>query len=163
MFHCRVLIIYRNGQIILWDIRESRAIVRMGGNMSQPSYNETKKVTSASWACPFGSKLVVGYSNGELLIWNVPSQNLGNDSASDYTSQNTPAFKLNLGYKLDKIPIGSIKWIYAEGKSSRLYVIGASDVASPNLVQVSRCFALIILTNLILSYFEYLSTYIFLY
>ncbi|XP_054775821.1 uncharacterized protein LOC129284382 [Prosopis cineraria] len=132
----RVLIIFRNGQIILWDIQESKSIFRTGGNISQPSYNETKKATSACWACPFGSKVVVGYSNGELLIWNVPSQNVGNDLASDYATQNTPMFKLNLGYKSDKIPIGSVKWIYGEGKASRLYVIGASDIASPNLVQV---------------------------
>lgn len=80
--------------------------------------------------------MVVGYGNGELLIWNISSQNVGNDSASDCTTQSTPMFKLNLGYKSDKIPTDSIKWIYAEGKASRLYVIGASDTASPNLVQV---------------------------
>ncbi|KAF7829057.1 Syntaxin-binding protein 5 [Senna tora] len=132
----RVLIIFRNGQIILWDIRESRSIFRTGGNVPQSSHSETKKVTSACWACPFGSKVVVRYTNGEILIWHIPSQNIGNDSESDHTSQNTPMFKLNLGYKSDKIPIGSVKWIYAEGKASRLYVIGASDFASPNLLQV---------------------------
>lgn len=139
MFQCRVLIIFKNGQIILWDIRESRTIFRTGGNSSQPSHNETKKVTSACWACPLGSKVVVGYSNGELFIWNIASQNVGNDSASDFSGhQNTPLFKFNLGYKSDKIPIGLVKWIYAEGKASRLYVIGASDYASPNLLQVFK-------------------------
>ena len=127
---------FRNGLIILWDIQESKSIFRTGGNISQASYNEAKKATSACWTCPFGSKVVVGYSNGELLIWNIPSQNVGNDSASDCSTQNTPMFKLNLGYKSDKIPIGSVKWTYAEGKASRVYVIGASDIASPNLVQV---------------------------
>ncbi|KAK4261998.1 hypothetical protein QN277_027615 [Acacia crassicarpa] len=132
----RVLIIFRNGQIILWDIQESKSIFRIGGNISQASYNETKKATSACWACPFGSKVVVGYSNGELLIWNISSQNVGNDPAYDCTTQSTPMLKLNLGYKSDKIPIDSVKWIYAEAKASRLYVIGASDTASPNLVQI---------------------------
>ncbi|XP_061351439.1 uncharacterized protein LOC133296460 [Gastrolobium bilobum] len=132
----RVLIIFRNGQIILWDIRESRSIFRTGGNMSQPLYNETKKVTSACWACPFGSKVVLGYNNGELFIWSIPSLNIGNGSASDHGSQNTPLLKLNLGYKSDKISIGSIKWVYAEGKASRLYAMGASDYATSNLLQV---------------------------
>ncbi|KAE9614574.1 putative transcription factor WD40-like family [Lupinus albus] len=86
----RVLIIFRNGRMVLWDIRESRYVFRTGGNMSQPLYNETKKVTSACWACPFGSKVVVGYNNGELFIWSIASLNIGNGSASDCSSQNTP-------------------------------------------------------------------------
>ncbi|KAL2348696.1 hypothetical protein Fmac_002696 [Flemingia macrophylla] len=123
----RVLIIFRNGQIILWDIRESRSIFRTGGRMSQTWYSETKKVSSACWVCPFGSKVVVGYNNGELFIWSIPSLNPGNSLATDYSSQNTPMFKFNLGYKSDKTSIGSVKWIYAEGKVSRLYVMGASS------------------------------------
>ncbi|KAG5134466.1 hypothetical protein JHK82_025654 [Glycine max] len=132
----RVLIVFRNGQMILWDIRESRSIFRTGGNMLQPLHTETKKVTSACWVCPFGSKVVVGYNNGELFIWSIPSLNIGNGSASKSSNQNTPLLKLNLGYKSDKISIGSIKWVYAGGKASRLYVMGASDFATSNLLQV---------------------------
>ncbi|KAJ1413328.1 WD40/YVTN repeat-like-containing domain superfamily [Sesbania bispinosa] len=132
----RVLIIFRNGQIILWDIQESRTVFRTGGNMLQPVHNEAKKVTSACWACPFGSKVVVGYNNGELFIWSIPSLTMGNGSASDYSSQNTPLLKLNLGYKSENISIGSTKWVYTGGKASRLYVMGASDYASSNLLQV---------------------------
>ncbi|XP_052725899.1 uncharacterized protein LOC108335436 isoform X2 [Vigna angularis] len=131
----RVLIIFRNGQIILWDIRESRSIFRTGGRMLQARYNETKKVSSACWVCPFGSKVVVGYNNGELFIWSIPSLNTGNSLAADYSSQNTPMFKFNLGYKSDKTSIRSVKWIYAEGRASRLYVMGGSDYAPSNLLQ----------------------------
>ncbi|KAL2334232.1 hypothetical protein Fmac_015445 [Flemingia macrophylla] len=132
----RVLIIFRNGQMILWDIREGRSIFRTGGNMLQPLHNETKKVTSACWVCPFGSKVAVGYNNGELFIWSIPSLSKGNGSASESSNQNIPSLKLNLGYKLDKISIGSIKWVYAGGKASRLYVMGGSDYATSNLLQV---------------------------
>nr|KYP36996.1 hypothetical protein KK1_041853 [Cajanus cajan] len=132
----RVLIIFRNGQMILWDIWESRSIFRTGGNMLQPLHNETKKVTSACWVCPVGSKVVVGYNNGELFIWSIPSLNMGNASASESSNQNTPSLKLNLGYKSEKISIGSIKWVSAGGKASRLYVMGASDYANSNLSQV---------------------------
>ncbi|KAK7360314.1 hypothetical protein VNO77_02298 [Canavalia gladiata] len=134
----RVLIIFRNGLIMLWDIRESKSIFRTGGNVLQALYNETKKVTSACWACPFGSKVVVGYNNGEVFIWSIPSLNIGNGSASEHSNQNqnTPLLKLNLGYKSDKISIGSTKWVYAGGKASRLYVMGSSDHATSNLLQV---------------------------
>ncbi|KAF9604079.1 hypothetical protein IFM89_002754 [Coptis chinensis] len=61
----RVLIIFRDGLIVLWGLEESKGILLMGGNMLSLC-NETKKVTSSCWACPFGSKVIVGYSNGEV-------------------------------------------------------------------------------------------------
>ncbi|KAH1206127.1 Craniofacial development protein 2 [Glycine max] len=134
----RVLIIFRNGQMILWNIRESRSIFKTGENMLQPLHTETKKVTSACWVCPFGSKAIVGYNNGELFIWSIRSLNIGNGSASEHSYQNTPLLKLNLGYKSDKISIGSIKWVYAGGKASRLYIMGASDCATSNLLQLDH-------------------------
>ncbi|XP_050379667.1 uncharacterized protein LOC126797017 isoform X2 [Argentina anserina] len=128
----RVLVIYRDGLIVLWDIRESKSIFIAGVNTLQSIQNETRKVTSACWACPFGTKVVVGYNNGEIFIWSIPS----NPNIIDCSMQSSPICKLNLGYKLDKIPIASLRWIYAEGKASRIYVMGASDVVSSNLLQV---------------------------
>lgn len=108
--------------------------------MLQSLTHETKKVTAACWACPFGSKVVVGYSNGEIFIWSIPSSsNLKNEIATDKelsTTQSAPLFKLNLGYKVDKIPIALLKWAYADGKASRLYVLGSSEFSSTNLLQV---------------------------
>jgi len=140
----RVLIIFKNGQIILWDIQESRSIFRTGGRMLHVQYNETKKVSSACWVCPFGSKVVVGYNNGELLILSIPSLNTGNSLAADNSSQNTPMFKFNLGYKSDKTSIRSVKWIYAEGRASRLYIMGGSGHAPSNFLQVFEYCAYII-------------------
>ncbi|XP_052190065.1 uncharacterized protein LOC127799878 isoform X2 [Diospyros lotus] len=136
----RVLIIYRDGFITLWAIQESKAIFTTGGIMLPAVSHETKKVTAACWACPYGSKVAVGYSNGEICIWNVPSPLASKtEPAPDKDSvltQSAPICKLNIGYKLDKIPIASLKWAYADGKASRLYVMGASDNLSANLVQV---------------------------
>lgn len=124
--------IFRDGLIVLWDIRESKTIFTAGVNMLQSLQHETKKVTSACWACPFGSKVVVGYNNGEIFIWSIPSNPIPPESST----QSTPICKLNLGYKLDKIPIASLRWVYADGKASRIYVMGASDSISSNLLQV---------------------------
>ncbi|XP_050241534.1 uncharacterized protein LOC126690430 isoform X2 [Quercus robur] len=132
----RVVIIFRDGLISLWDIRESKSIFTTGGNMLQLQYHEAKKVTSACWACPFGSKVVVGYSNGEIFIWSIPSTANPSTEASNRGSQNVPICKLNLGYKTEKNPIASLKWAYADGKASRLYVMGASNSVSVNLLQV---------------------------
>lgn len=105
--------------------------------MLQSQYNENKKVTSACWTCPFGSKVAIGYSNGEIFIWSIPANpNSRTEIASDSGTQSAPLYKLNLGYKSDRIPIASLKWLQADGKASRLYIMGASDSASTNLLQV---------------------------
>ncbi|KAL8151854.1 hypothetical protein V2J09_021662 [Rumex salicifolius] len=129
----RVLLVFNDGVVVLWDIRESRTIFSTGGSLFTSAGHETKKATSACWACPFGSKFVVGFSNGEILVYNISST--PDHTAQSYT-QNGPITKLNLGYKLEKIPIASLKWAYADGKASRLYVMGASDNVSSNLIQV---------------------------
>ncbi|XP_004287725.1 PREDICTED: uncharacterized protein LOC101298930 isoform X1 [Fragaria vesca subsp. vesca] len=128
----RVLVVFLDGLIALWDIRESKSIFTAGVNTLQSLQHETRKVTSACWACPSGTKVVVGYNNGEIFIWSIPM----NQNPSECSTQSSPICKLNLGYKLDKIPIASLRWVYAEGKASRIYVMGASDIVSSNLLQV---------------------------
>ncbi|WOG97284.1 hypothetical protein DCAR_0416624 [Daucus carota subsp. sativus] len=132
----RVVIIYRDGFITLWDLHCSKAIFTSGGALLQPVNHETKKVSAACWACPIGSKLVTGYSNGDIFIWRVPSALNFDRDLELCSKQNSPIHKLNLGYKLDKIPIASIKWVIPDGKSSRLYVLGSSDFLSANSLQV---------------------------
>lgn len=137
LFHCRVLIVFRDGLITLWEIRESKSIFTTGGNALQSLHHEATKATCACWACPFGTRVVVGYNNGEIFVWSLPAiPNSRTGLASESATQNTPICKLNVGYKLNKIPIASLKWAYADGKASRLYVTGASNFESENLSQV---------------------------
>ncbi|MCL7023552.1 hypothetical protein MKW94_030800 [Papaver nudicaule] len=134
----RVLLIFRYGAIVLWGVEESNVIFVTGGNLLHSLSPETKKVTSACWACPFGSKVVVGYNSGEILLWTIPSlsDSKGSSHKDVSATQNVPICKLNLGYKMDKIPISSLKWIYGDGKASRLYVNGDSDSVTSNLFQI---------------------------
>ncbi|RZC45750.1 hypothetical protein C5167_038688 [Papaver somniferum] len=134
----RVLVIFRDGAIVLWGVEESNVIFITGGNLLHSLSPETKKVTSACWACPYGSKVVVGYNNGEILLWAIPSlsDSKGSSNKDVSATQNVPTCKLNLGYKMDKIPISSLKWIYGDGKASRLYVNGESDSVTSNLFQI---------------------------
>ncbi|KAI7738388.1 hypothetical protein M8C21_008451, partial [Ambrosia artemisiifolia] len=136
----RILIIYKNGFVTLWSIQDSKPVFTTGGTLIYSQTHDNKKVTAACWACPFGSKVVIGYNNGEILMWSVPHSvdsktELSTDKALSGT-QSGPLFKLNLGYKLDKTPIARLKWVYAEGKASRLYVLGASDFSSANSLQI---------------------------
>ncbi|XP_010266195.1 PREDICTED: uncharacterized protein LOC104603774 isoform X3 [Nelumbo nucifera] len=140
----RVLIIFRDGLITLWEIQECKVNFVTGGNILHSLRHETKQVTSACWACPFGSKVVVGYGNGEILLWNIPTiANLKSELLADREevcfAQNVPLRKLNLGYKMDNIPIVSLKWAYANGKASRLYVNGASSASTNSLQYLLQC------------------------
>ncbi|KAG8383717.1 hypothetical protein BUALT_Bualt04G0042900 [Buddleja alternifolia] len=125
-------LILRNGQIKLYVHHYEKEISSSSSTTLQSVYQETKKVTAACWACSAGTKVVVGYSNGDIIVWNVPCPS---DSKTDLC-QITTILKLNLGYKADKIPIAKLKWVDADGKSSRLYVLGCSDHHSVDLVQV---------------------------
>uniref|UniRef100_A0A1J3IQU5 Syntaxin-binding protein 5 n=1 Tax=Noccaea caerulescens TaxID=107243 RepID=A0A1J3IQU5_NOCCA len=121
----RILLVFSSGFITLWDIKESKPVLKTGvhGMVKQ----EAKKATCACWVCPSGSRVSVGYSNGDILIWSIPSK--GECSSTESSAM---ICKLNLGYKSEKTPITSLKWVYAEGKASRVYVIGSSS----NLLQV---------------------------
>ncbi|CAN1824820.1 hypothetical protein LINPERHAP1_LOCUS30914 [Linum perenne] len=132
----RLFIVYQDGLIILWDIRESRTIFTTGSSWLPSQNQEAKKATCACWACPHGSKVVVGYNNGDIFIWSIPVSS--NNYETTPVAQNSPSSKLNLGYKLDKVAIASLKWIYADGKASRLYIMGAASEidTSNNSLQV---------------------------
>ncbi|XP_057530674.1 uncharacterized protein LOC130809064 isoform X2 [Amaranthus tricolor] len=137
----RILLIFADVLMILWGIRESKAVftVCSSGNTSHLSSQEAKRVTSACWICPFGTKVALGYDSGDILIYTVSSSDAENGSpvsGDSCKNQIVNTSKINLGYRLEKTPIASLKWVYSGGKANRLYVIGASDDSSTNLVQV---------------------------
>ena len=141
MCNCRILLIFADVLMILWGIRESKAVftVCSSGNTSHLSSQEAKRVTSACWICPFGTKVALGYDSGDILIYTVSSSDAENGSpvsGDSCKNQIVNTSKINLGYRLEKTPIASLKWVYSGGKANRLYVIGASDDSSTNLVQV---------------------------
>lgn len=138
--NCRILIIFADGLITLWAIQESKAVFTIGGSGTATHLQETKTVTAACWVCPFGSKVAVGYDTGDISIYTILSNSdIGSGSPRGIDSSNTQhvhTSKINLVYRLEKIPIASLKWVYSDGKANRLYVIGAFDATSTNLVQV---------------------------
>ncbi|EOA18736.1 hypothetical protein CARUB_v10007318mg [Capsella rubella] len=115
----RILLVFSSGFIALWDIKESKPVLKTGGHGMVKQ--DAKKATCACWVCPSGSRVCVGYTNGDILIWSIPLKGECSPESSAMIC------KLNLGYKSEKIPISSLKWVYAEGKASRVYVTGTSS------------------------------------
>ncbi|KAF0891207.1 hypothetical protein E2562_009393 [Oryza meyeriana var. granulata] len=122
----RVLIIFRDGIMSLWDIKMSKVVSLSGRTMQQQSHQEAKTVTSACWACAKGSKIAIGFDSGDIYLWSIPD-NLNAQNLSPRANQNIPLQRLNLGYKLDRVPIVSLRWVNSDGKAGRLYVNGFSD------------------------------------
>ncbi|KAK9129222.1 hypothetical protein Sjap_009709 [Stephania japonica] len=136
----RILIVFRCGIINLWGIEESKTIFVTGGNIHNSQSHEAKKVTSACWACPYGSKVVVGYNNGEIYLWGVTHTSHSKTASvmihESSATSNVPIYKLNLVYKVEKTPILSLKCVFGDGKASRLYVRGDSVSSSSNMLQI---------------------------
>ncbi|GAB2259775.1 hypothetical protein Droror1_Dr00010630 [Drosera rotundifolia] len=133
----RILIIFKDGTMVLWGIQESKVISTTGGETHSVG-RESKNVTMACWACPFGSKTAVGYSNGDIIIFSIFSSfKLTTDLASRDRSltESSPPCKVNLAFKVQKIPIALMKCAM-DGTTTRLYILGASDAASNNFLQV---------------------------
>jgi WD40 repeat protein len=122
----RVLIIFRDGIITLWDMKASKAVSISGKTIQQLSHQEAKTVTSVCWVCAKGSKIALGYDNGDLYFWAVP-EILSAQNSPSMGSQNLPLQRLNLGYKLDKMPIVSLQWVSCDGKAGHLYINGFND------------------------------------
>ncbi|KAK8965667.1 hypothetical protein KSP40_PGU020395 [Platanthera guangdongensis] len=132
----RVLIVFRDGLLSLWGIQESKALFTVG-SIQLSSIPETREVVSACWVSMFGNKVAVGYSNGDLFLWSIPVISENNATVMNkkeiYAAPNIPFIKLNLGYKLEKIPINSLRWVVSDGRVSRLYVNGFSDSGAYSL------------------------------
>nr|CAE03092.2 OSJNBa0017B10.7 [Oryza sativa Japonica Group] len=124
----RVLIIFRDGIMSLWDIKTSKVVSLSGKSMQQQSHQEAKAVTSACWACAKGSKIAIGFDSGDIYLWSIPDI-LNAQNLSSMGNQNLPLQRLNLGYKLDRVSIVSLRWVNSDGKAGRLYVNGFSDHA----------------------------------
>ncbi|KAL6652218.1 hypothetical protein ACP70R_011143 [Stipagrostis hirtigluma subsp. patula] len=122
----RVLIIFRDGVMTLWDVKASKAVFISGKTTLQQSHQDAKTVTSACWVCAKGSKIAIGYDSGDIYIWAIPEV-LSAQNSSSMRNQNLPLQRLNLGYKLDKVPIVSLRWVATDGKAGRLYINGFND------------------------------------
>ncbi|KAJ3680432.1 hypothetical protein LUZ60_016710 [Juncus effusus] len=126
----RVLIIFKDGLITLWDIHSSELIFSTGKTSHFTPQTDGKSVISTCWACTYGSKLAVGYTTGDLYLYSIPllSANESSCNKSPRKDQNAPVGKINLGLKLERVPVVGLKWVCGDnGKLSRLYVNGFSE------------------------------------
>ncbi|KAH9310967.1 hypothetical protein KI387_026002, partial [Taxus chinensis] len=158
----RVLVVFKNGLLILWGIQKSM-VIAIGGNeeiQQKKSVTETyqgevrsldppkrkddekeKEVSSACWACSNGSRVAIGYTDGDIWLWSVPvmSKLKSNSDAKGLEScdsQSSSISKLQLFTGKKKIPIVSIRWQPSNDSCGHLYVFGVVDSTSSNVIRV---------------------------
>ncbi|XP_044954906.1 uncharacterized protein LOC123405176 [Hordeum vulgare subsp. vulgare] len=124
----RLLIIFRDGVMTLWNIKASKVVLVSGRTTQQQLHREDKNAASSCWACTKGSKVAIGYESGDIYLWVVPDI-FSAENSSSLSNQNLPIQRLNLGYKLYKVPIVSLRWVPGDGKSGHLYINGFSEQA----------------------------------
>lgn len=158
----RVLVIFKNGLLILWGIQESQVLAVCGNvdvqlkknvtvayqeesQTSNPLQNrddkEYKQISSACWACSDGSRIAIGYSDGDIWLWSVPTvsklkYNFDAKGLESRDSQCSPISKVQLSNRKAKVPIFLLKWHPGSNSWGCLYVYGGIDFDSSHMIRV---------------------------
>eukprot|EP01018_Ginkgo_biloba_P015794 Gb_19934 [translate_table: standard] len=151
----RVLIAYDDGLIILWDLYEAQVVVVRGGtnlqlkndaNVSSPSKmeeetsdnEEAKEICCACWASADGSTLAVGYTDGDILLWSIPSGSNKQKKIGNSSSKIVVKVQLFSGKR--RIPVIVLRWSASRNFNSEdgghLFVYGGDEIGSPEVVTV---------------------------
>ncbi|XP_057822852.2 uncharacterized protein LOC131035216 isoform X2 [Cryptomeria japonica] len=160
----RVLIIFRNCLLILWDILESK-VLAIGGNeeiqktevltknyhrglqsldpLESKDLEKEKNISSACWASSDGTRIAIGYTNGDIGLWSMPTirkpkSNSTTKGLESCDSQTSSISKLQLFSSKRKMAIVSIKWYSSNDSCGHLYVYGGVDSNSSNVIRVIR-------------------------
>ncbi|KAL4189720.1 hypothetical protein AMTRI_Chr08g208540 [Amborella trichopoda] len=156
----RVLIAYDNGLIILWDVSEDRIVLvrgytdlqakNEGGAKNQSSTetetcgqssdldHEEKEICSLCWASADGSVLAVGYTDGDVLFWNISSGSSTKEEKVAVSSSNVVKLQLSSGKR--RIPVIVLHWSATKksknGCGGQLYIYGGDEIGSEEVLTV---------------------------
>ncbi|KAL3699419.1 hypothetical protein R1sor_017441 [Riccia sorocarpa] len=168
VYYSRLLIAYGNGLIVLWGLHQNRVLAVRGGTEIQqrelsdyanslkgravatPSSplsddEEEKEISCVCWVCPVGSVAAVGYIDGEILLWSLPTimkpkgqTDMELVHGPPYSGE--PLMTVDLAPGKAKTPVVGLTWS-ASGNSSRgpggrLYVFGGGEKDRPEALTV---------------------------
>lgn len=150
----RVLIVYQNGLMFLWDVSEDKAvlirsykdlqlkddiIIHSTGEIKRESVNNKsdeeqleKEVSALCWVSPDGSILAVGYVDGDIILWNLSTNN-------QKTNKNTKnAVKLRFSSSDKRLPVIVLHWCpnSQNNGSGQLFVYGGDDIGSEEVLTI---------------------------
>lgn len=154
----RLLIVYDNGFIILWDVSEDKVILVKGNkdlqlksktladfhkgmghelsdDLSEYEHVE-KEISSLCWASTDGSVLAVGYVDGDIMLWNL-STTAYTDKKAEKSSNDV--VKLQLSSADRRLPVIVLHWS-ADGSSNdscgQLFIYGGDAIGSEEVLTI---------------------------
>lgn len=164
-----MLIAYENGLVILWDVSEDRVVLVRGNKdlqlvsktvvnssksaRQEPSESESdhgqaeKEISSICWASTYGSVLAVGYVDGDIMFWNIPTAAPSKDQKTESSSNNV--VKLQLSSARKRLPIIVLHWSVDRSKNDcggQLYVYGGDEIGTEEVLTVCYLLRLVFVT-----------------
>lgn len=157
-----MLIAYDNGLIVLWDVSEDKVVVvrgnkdlqlkgESGGHSSHSAPTEhsenlqdeeevEKEISSLCWASTDGSLLAVGYVDGDILFWNLPTDASPNVQKGGNSSN---VVKLQLSSAEKRLPVIVLHWCtHKSHNGGQLFVYGGDGIGSGEVLTVCFLFFL---------------------
>ncbi|KAL5734318.1 hypothetical protein ACOSP7_032179 [Xanthoceras sorbifolium] len=153
----RLLIAYDNGWIVLWDVSEDKVVLVRGNKDLQlkgetvvhssqsvrPELSENlqdseqaeKEISALCWASTDGSVLAVGYVDGDIMFWNLPTDASTKDHKAENSSNNV--VKLQLSSADKRLPVIVLHWSADKSHNGgQLFVYGGDRIGSEEVLTI---------------------------
>ncbi|KAK8672324.1 hypothetical protein V6N13_110697 [Hibiscus sabdariffa] len=155
----RVLIAFQNGLIAIWDVSDDQVVLVRGNkdlqlqgktasgfpedkklevsDCASGSDNVEKEISSLCWASSDGSILAVGYVDGDIMFWNLPTAASKNNKQAEKSPNNVVKLQLSSGEK--RIPVIVLHWSENQSHSARgckLFVYGGDKIGSKETLTI---------------------------
>ncbi|KAK8593214.1 hypothetical protein V6N12_045298 [Hibiscus sabdariffa] len=154
----RVLIAFLNGLIVIWDVSDDQVVLVRGNkdlqlqgktasgfpedklevsDCASGSDNVEKEISSLCWASSDGSILAVGYVDGDIMFWNLPTAASKNNKQAEKSPNNVVKLQLSSGEK--RIPVIVLHWSENQSHSARgckLFVYGGDKIGSKETLTI---------------------------
>ncbi|KAA3464229.1 lethal(2) giant larvae protein-like protein 1-like isoform X3 [Gossypium australe] len=155
----RVLIAYVNGLIVIWDVSDDK-VVLVRGNKDLQVQGETasgspenknlevsdcvsesdkveKEISSLCWASNDGSILAVGYVDGDIMFWALPTATSKNNQQASKSHKNVVKLQLSSGEK--RLPAIVLHWSENQSHSAhgcKIFFYGGDQIGSKETLTI---------------------------
>lgn len=144
---CRVLIAYSDGVILAWSIFDSHVKglwVISGKELDGADFHsdgdedeEEKDICCICWADAYGGLLGVGYTDGDIWLWD-----LAITSTRPSSQSSVPSVKLQLSSEKSRSPVLALRWCAAGAREAttsiggHLFVYGGGEFGCSEALMV---------------------------
>ena len=157
--------------MVLWDISEVCAVAVRGHTHLQLKGEEVgdpskvmdsniqdlsdgdqviKEICSLCWASNTGSLLAVGYIDGDILLWTIPSET--HLKKEDATRSSNNVVKLDLSSGGRRLPVIVLQWSTDSTPENehrgKLFVYGGDEIGSDEVLTVWNSFLYLYFQNI---------------